>query len=93
MTNHTLTAWGFTIAYALMVGLAILTMPHAVGSRVEVYSYSLLPCIVVGVAMIVYARYRVVRSMYHCLATIKFNAGRAAAPASRGRPQRDARGG
>ena len=59
MTNHTLTACGFSIAYsALMAGLAILTMPHAEGSRVELYSYSLVPCMLIGAAMIIYGRYR-----------------------------------
>ena len=37
MSNHKVTAWGFTLAYcALMAGLAILTMPHTDGWRVEV---------------------------------------------------------
>ena len=53
MSNHKVTAWGFTLAYcALMAGLAILTMPHTEGWRVEVGTYLLLPCLLIATAMV-----------------------------------------
>ena len=59
MSNHKVTAWGFTLAYcALMAGLAILTMPHTDGWRVEVGTYLLLPCLLIATAMVLYARFR-----------------------------------
>ena len=59
MTNHRLTAAGFTVLYcALMGGLLLLTIPHVEGIRDKLGLLLLPPCIVFGAALMMYGRLR-----------------------------------
>ena len=59
MTNHALTAWGFTVVFcALMVGFALLIMPLADGWRGAMSLFLLLPCGLIGAAMLLVGRFR-----------------------------------
>ena len=55
MGNHTVTTIGFTLTYcAVMVGIAILTMPYIEGWRHSISLYLLLPCGLIGAAVMLY---------------------------------------
>ena len=57
MSNHILTSWGFVLVFcALMIGLIVQVMPFAVGWRASIGLYLLLPCGLIGAAMMFYAR-------------------------------------
>ena len=59
MTNHALTAWGFTFVFcAMMGGLALLIMPFADGWRGATSLLLLLPFGVIGAAMLLVGRLR-----------------------------------
>jgi hypothetical protein len=59
MTNHHLTAVGFTLLYcALMGGLLLLTMPHVEGMRDRLGLFLLPPFVVIGAALMMYGRLR-----------------------------------
>ena len=59
MTNHALTAWGFTVVFcALMVGFALLIMPLADGWRGAMSLFLLLPCGLIGAAMLLVGGFR-----------------------------------
>jgi hypothetical protein len=56
MSNHFLTSSGFILVFcALMVGLIVQVMPFAVGWRAPIGLYLLLPCGLIGAAMMFYA--------------------------------------
>ena len=58
MTHHTLTSWGFVLAYcALMVGLIVQVMPFAAGYRVLIGCGLLLPVGLIGATMAIYGRF------------------------------------
>jgi hypothetical protein len=59
MTNHHLTAAGFTVLYcALMGGLILLTIPHVEGMRDKLGLLLLPPCVVIGGSLMIYGMLR-----------------------------------